>query len=121
VFTGPDGRLWLSCHGITPGANPFLVIDPIDFDAEGNVVIQGPTWNRQEIKLDRTTGKLVGGDKVMVSSDAVASPIAVRYAWGDNPVFNLYSNDGLPVTPFRTDDFEMITQPKPLSLSATKQ
>ena len=51
VFTGPDGQLWLSCHGITPGANPFLVIDPIDFDAEGNAVIKGPTWTRQEIQL----------------------------------------------------------------------
>ena len=34
-------------------------------------------------------------------------------AWADNPVCNLISNEGLPVTPFRTDDFEMITKPKP--------
>ena len=54
-------------------------------------------------------------------SDAVASPIAVRYAWGDNPVCNLYSNDGLPVTPFRTDDFGMITKPKPTMQAPEKQ
>jgi len=42
----------------------------------------------------------------------VANPIAVRYAWADNPVCNLFSNDGLPVTPFRTDEFEMVTRPK---------
>jgi xylan 1,4-beta-xylosidase len=53
VFTGPDGRLWLSCHGIKPGMNPFLVIDPIDFDADGNITIKGPTWTRQEIQLVR--------------------------------------------------------------------
>ena len=49
--------------------------------------------------------KIVGNDKVEVSSDKVAKPIAVRYAWADNPVCNLYSADGLPVTPFRSDDF----------------
>jgi len=56
---------------------------------------------------------LHGGDKVVVQSDQVSKPIAVRYAWADNPVCNLYSKEGLAVTPFRTDDFEMITAPKP--------
>lgn len=56
--------------------------------------------------------KIVGKDKIEVSATAVAKPIAVRYAWADNPVCNLYTTDGLPVTPFRTDDFAMITKPK---------
>jgi sialate O-acetylesterase len=58
------------------------------------------------------TGKVLGKDKVEVSSDAVAAPVAVRYAWADNPVCNLFSAEGLPVTPFRTDDFEKTTKPK---------
>ena len=58
------------------------------------------------------------GNKVVVSSDQVAEPVAVRYAWADNPVCNLFSNDGLPVTPFRTDDFEMTTKPKSASVAA---
>jgi len=58
-------------------------------------------------------GKILRKDKVEVTGEAVAQPIAVRYAWADNPVCNLASNDGLPVTPFRTDDFEMTTKPKP--------
>jgi sialate O-acetylesterase len=58
------------------------------------------------------TGKIVGNDKLEVSAASVAKPIAVRYAWSDNPVANLFSKDGLPVTPFRSDDFEMITKPK---------
>lgn len=58
------------------------------------------------------SAKIVAPDKVEVSSDQVTEPIAVRYAWADNPVCNLYSNDGLPVTPFRTDTFDMITKPK---------
>lgn len=55
---------------------------------------------------------LVGKDKVAVWSDSVSSPIAVRYAWSDNPVCNLYRKDGavtLPVTPFRTDNFPLTT------------
>ncbi len=47
--------------------------------------------------------------RVTVSSDAVAEPVAVRYAWADNPVCNLYSSEGLPVTPFRTDDWPGVT------------
>ena len=58
-------------------------------------------------------GKVTGPDQVEVWSAEVAAPLAIRYAWADNPVCNLFSNEGLPVTPFRTDDFEMITQPKP--------
>ena len=59
------------------------------------------------------TGAVVGNNDVVVSSPEVAAPIAVRYAWADNPVCNLYSAADLPVTPFRTDDFQMITMPKP--------
>ena len=36
-------------------------------------------------------------------------PVAVRYAWADNPVCNLYSAEGLPATPFRTDDWPGVT------------
>jgi sialate O-acetylesterase len=56
--------------------------------------------------------KIIAGNKVEVSAAGVAKPVAVRYAWSDNPVCNLFSTDGLPVTPFRSDSFEMITKPK---------
>jgi sialate O-acetylesterase len=52
---------------------------------------------------------------VEISSDKVPKPVAVRYAWADNPVCNLFSDEGLPVTPFRTDDFEMTTKPQPVA------
>ncbi|MCF3651123.1 sialate O-acetylesterase [Synoicihabitans lomoniglobus] len=45
----------------------------------------------------------VAGDTVVVSSPAVASPIAVRYAWQANPVAPLFNGAGLPAVPFRTD------------------
>jgi sialate O-acetylesterase len=53
--------------------------------------------------------KLVGNDKVEVHSDAVSDPVAVRFAWADNPVCNLYNTTGLPATPFRTDDWPGVT------------
>jgi sialate O-acetylesterase len=45
----------------------------------------------------------IGGDSVVVWSDAVSRPTAVRYAWADNPAANLYNGAGLPASPFRTD------------------
>ena len=57
-------------------------------------------------------GKIVGPDKVEVTCKTVAKPVAVRYAWSDNPVCNLYSKEWLPVTPFRSDSFPMTTDPK---------
>jgi sialate O-acetylesterase len=45
-----------------------------------------------------------GSDCVVVSSPAIKQPLAVRYAWADNPVeCNLYSKEGFPASPFRTD------------------
>jgi len=45
----------------------------------------------------------------VVWSDAVPNPVAVRYAWADNPDCNLYNKEGLPASPFRTDDWPGVT------------
>jgi len=42
---------------------------------------------------------------VKVTCETIPHPVAVRYAWADNPDCNLYSSDGLPVAPFRTDNW----------------
>ena len=52
----------------------------------------------------------IDGDSVVVWSDQVPAPIAVRYAWSDNPTANLYNAAGLPASPFRTDDFPATTR-----------
>ena len=50
--------------------------------------------------------EIVGQNSVIVFSKQVHHPVAVRYAWADNPKgANLYSNEGLPAAPFRTDDW----------------
>ena len=51
----------------------------------------------------------VDGRSVVVSSPEVPFPVAVRYAWADNPVCNLYNGEGLPANPFRTDDWPGVT------------
>ncbi len=49
--------------------------------------------------------KFTGQNTIEVSTPSVAAPVAVRYAWADNPVCNVTSAEGLPLTPFRTDNF----------------
>jgi sialate O-acetylesterase len=42
---------------------------------------------------------------VIVASAEVEAPVAVRYDWADSPEGNLYNKEGLPASPFRTDDW----------------
>jgi len=49
------------------------------------------------------------GNKIVVTSDQIPHPVAVRYAWADNPECNLYNKEGYPASPFRTDDWPGIT------------
>lgn len=51
------------------------------------------------------------GDEVIVYSESVNKPVAVRYAWANNPDdANLYNAEGLPASPFRTDDWDGVTK-----------
>ncbi len=53
-------------------------------------------WANAEIK----------GKRVVVWSEDIKSPVAVRYAWANNPEgANLFNKEGLPAAPFRTDQF----------------
>ena len=55
--------------------------------------------------------ELDGKDKVRVWNPDIKNPIAVRYGWAANPDdVNLYNKEGLPASPFRTDDFPGVTQ-----------
>lgn len=47
----------------------------------------------------------IDGATVVVSSPAVAAPVAVRYAWANNPEATLYNAEGLPASPFRSDNW----------------
>ena len=77
------------------------------------------TFNNQEVlgfaiagddKQFHWAKAIIEGNEVVVYSEKVAKPVAVRYAWADNPVCNLVNTEGLPTVPFRTDDWNGITQ-----------
>jgi sialate O-acetylesterase len=107
-INGNKANITLDCFGSS--LRPFDVAEAIGFAVCG----EDKVWHWAK-------GTIRGKDQIEVSSDKVEKPIAVRYAWADNPVCNLFSNEGLPVTPFRTDDFEMTTKPKPAPAAAPKQ
>ena len=54
----------------------------------------------------------IDGDEIIVTSGQVDRPIAVRYGWANNPDCNLYNREGLPASPFRTDDWDGLTMGK---------
>ena len=88
----------LSFNHLPAGWRPFDVNEPIGFTIAG-----------EDKKFYPATAKIVDGGKIRVSSPSVPKPFSVRYAWADNPVCNMFSAGGLPLTPFRTDDWPGVT------------
>ena len=96
-----EGRIILSFDHVGDGLYTFDIREPIGFSICG-----------EDKKFVWADAKLIGKDKVEVWSDSIEKPVAVRYAWADNPVCNLYRKDEkitLPATPFRTDDFPLVS------------
>ena len=79
-------------------------LDPVVENPEGDLTrfaIAGEDrqWHWADARID-------GQDSVIVSSPSVPAPVAVRYAFSHNPAgCNLYNREGLPASPFRTDDW----------------
>lgn len=89
----------------------------VEFDMFGSVLdtfdtkkIHGFTIAGEDKKFIHAQAEIVAPNKVRVWSDKVKNPVSVRYAWADNPVHNLQNQQGLPVTPFRTDDWDGVTK-----------
>jgi sialate O-acetylesterase len=55
---------------------------------------------------------VIKNKQVVLSSSEVPNPVAVRYAWADDPDCNLYNGAGLPASPFRTDSWTDVTAVK---------
>ncbi len=88
----------LSFQDVAGGWRPFDVAEPRGFTIAGADRKFVPA--RAAIRKDGA---------IEVWADGVTEPVAVRYAWADNPDCNMYSGAGLPLTPFRTDDFPGVT------------
>ena len=89
-----NGAIVLTFHHVHEGWRPFDTQKPLGFAIAAA--------DRKFVWAD---AKIVEGDRVEVSSSQVSDPVAVRYAWADNPVCNMFDGIGLPLTPFRTDDW----------------
>lgn len=95
VFFEPDGCGLMI--GRKDGRNPAVE------DQEGKlkrfaIAGEDKQWHWADAVIDGTT--------VLVSNPAVPKPVAVRYAYSMNPEgCNLYNREGLPASPFRTDDW----------------
>ena len=85
-FTHSGGLRW---HGV----------EPVGFEIAGDDQKFVPAQAR------------IAGEFIVVSSELVAQPVAVRYGWGDAIEPNLFNSAGLPAAPFRTDDWPVATQP----------
>ena len=54
---------------------------------------------------------MIEGDKVIVFQDGVTAPVAARYSWADDAgESNFFNKEGLPAAPFRTDNWQGITE-----------
>lgn len=72
--------------------------------AKGEEKVHGFALAGEDMQFYWADGKIVN-NKVVLTSAEVETPVAVRYAWADNPsTANLYNKEGLPAGPFRTDN-----------------
>jgi sialate O-acetylesterase len=99
-----DGNIVLKFKDVGRGLRTVDANDPRDAKAVTGFAIAG-----EDRKWHWADAKIVKPNEVEVSSKEVPEPVAVRYAWADNPVCNLYSESLLPVTPFRTDEWPGVT------------
>jgi sialate O-acetylesterase len=89
---------------------PELEPKPLEVPSPGSelqgfvICDSSKNWVNAQAKIE--------GDRVMVWSREVKNPVAVRYAWANHPVANLYRKAGLPAFPFRTDTFPGLSEKK---------
>ncbi len=85
--------------GLTLGITPFSQENSV---AKLSTHLEGFAIAGADGKWFSAQGK-IDGESVLLSSDAVPSPLAVRYNWRGFPLGNLYNKEGLPAAPFRSD------------------
>jgi sialate O-acetylesterase len=99
-YANPDVGLVLAASPAisTDPANlnpPLPLNEPLGFEVAG----ADKKWVSAKAQID--------GGTMLVWSDTEPNPVAVRYAWASNPPVNLYSKDGFPAVPFRTQDWKV--------------
>lgn len=82
----------------------------LSIDEEGNgLMVKGKTITQLfiagEDKVFYPATAKIEGNKIIVSHKKVPKPVAVRYAYGNTAIGNIFSKSGMPLAPFRTDDW----------------
>lgn len=91
---------------LTNETAPYVKFSP-ESELQGFMICgEEKIWKWANAKIEK--------DTVVVSSPDIKRPVAVRYAWANNPTCNLYNGAGLPALSFRTDRFPRITEGKNL-------
>ena len=93
-----DGKVLVHFDHVGGGLDTFDVKAPIGIAVAG-----------EDGKFVNASAKIVDKDTMEVWADGISAPAHVRYAWADNPICNVQNKEGLPLTPFRTDDLPGIT------------
>ena len=87
----------------------------LEFDSVGSGLMTGRQGQLDSFAIAGKDRKFVWadavieGDSVVVSAKGIPAPAAVRYAWAMNPSHRnlLYNREGIPASPFRTDDWPL--------------
>jgi sialate O-acetylesterase len=116
-------RLALAARKVAYGENHFIYSGPVyrkmtvkhgkvelSFDHTGSGLVSKNGLPLKHFAIAGKDGRFIWanaeirGNEVIVWNDKIKEPVAVRYAWADNPEgANLFNADGLPALPFRTD------------------
>lgn len=99
AVTFANGKATVEFQHVGRGLDTFDVKEPIGFTIAGS-----------DKKFFSANARIVDKDRVEIWSDEVTAPVAVRFGWADNPVRNVQTLDGLPLTPFRTDHWTGVTE-----------
>ncbi|MCE9606566.1 MAG: sialate O-acetylesterase [Planctomycetia bacterium] len=105
-------RMILEDVSTDPRTGPGGALHVAEDASDAPVQVQGFTVAGANRKFVAAHAE-IRGDTVVVTSSEVAEPVAVRYGWADYPTGNLFNRDGLPASPFRTDDWEL-SSPAPI-------
>jgi sialate O-acetylesterase len=95
-----NGKVWLDFTHTGKGLT-----------AQGSVALQGFSICGSSRKFVPAQAA-IEGTQVKVWADEVDKPVAVRYGWSNYTTANLFNADGFPASPFRTDNFDLVTKGK---------
>lgn len=87
--------------GLMVGQQPWCALGVKSFPKDRLIGFYLAGKDKKWMEADAT----IDGGSVVVRSALVPSPVAVRYGWANSPRCNLYNKEGLPASPFRTDDW----------------